>query len=80
MVEGGGGGGGGSNLKIIYPNFSLSYSVLNQHCRSHLTMVQNQTTGHFTSRFEQKKKKAGLKFNLGLALINLGTTEPRLTI
>ena len=61
-------------------NFSLSYSVLNLRCISHSTLVQNQTTGHFTSGFEQKKKKPGLKFNLGLALINLGTNEPRPTI
>ena len=61
-------------------NFSLSYSVLNLRCRSHSTLVQHQTTGHFTSGFEQKKKKPGLKFNLGLALINLGTNEPRPTI
>ena len=61
-------------------NFSLSYSVLNLRFRSHSTLVQNQTTGHFTSGFEQKKKKPGLKFNLGLALIKLGTSEPRPTI
>ena len=61
-------------------NFSLSYSVLNLHCRRHSTLVQNQTTGHFTSGFEQKKKKPELKFNLGLALINLETSEPRPTI
>ena len=61
-------------------NFSLSYSVLNLRCRSRSTLVQNQTTGHFTSGFEQKKKKPGLKFNLGLVLINLGTSEPRPTI
>ena len=61
-------------------NFSLSYSVINLRFRSHSTLVQNQTTGHFTSGFEQKKKKPGLKFNLGLALIKLGTSEPRPTI
>ena len=58
-------------------NFSLSYSVLNLRCRSHSTLVQNQTTGHFTSGFEQEKKNPWLKFTLGFALIKLGTSEPR---